>query len=198
MAPMVVPPTLIPDDSNATTVTSDNDVVHPPDPSDPSPKETLPSTPSSLPGPPVDAFHPPLVVFSTMSRDKVLHFVHDNGTSLPAIQPCDTPNNSNTKTHWSAEELHRTMGCRKFQNYKHILQVSRDGQWLDGGEFPPSLGSFATIPKAKHGQPLACTCYLYLDAVHMNIGCGDCLSVGGFVTLLFLLTGQPGTTGLLV
>jgi hypothetical protein len=27
-----------------------------------------------------------------------------------------------------AEELHRIMGCRKFRNYKHILNVSRDGE----------------------------------------------------------------------
>jgi hypothetical protein len=46
------------------------------------------------------------------------------------------------------------MGCRKFCNYKHILNVSRDDEWIDGGEFPPSLGSFATIPKAKQGKLL--------------------------------------------
>jgi hypothetical protein len=36
------------------------------------------------------------------------------------------------------EEIHRIMGCCKFWNYKHILQVSRDGEWVDGGEFPLS------------------------------------------------------------
>ena len=37
-------------------------------------------------------------------------------------------NDSDSKTHWSAEELHCIMGCRKFRNYKHILNVSRDGE----------------------------------------------------------------------
>ncbi len=45
------------------------------------------------------------------------------------------------------------MGCHKFLNYKHILQVSCDSKWVDGGEFPPSLGSFATIPKANCSGP---------------------------------------------
>ncbi len=72
------------------------------------------------------------------------------------------------------------MGCRKFRNYKHILQVSRDGKWMDRGEFPPSLGSYATIRKANSRGPLEHQKYKYLDAVHMDIALGDCLSVGGF------------------
>jgi hypothetical protein len=72
------------------------------------------------------------------------------------------------------------MGCHKFRNYKHLLQVSRDGEWIDGGEFPSSLGSFATIPKSKRGGTLDRTKYRYLDAVHMDIAFGDCVSVGGF------------------
>jgi hypothetical protein len=72
------------------------------------------------------------------------------------------------------------MGCRKFRNYKHLLQVSRDGQWVNGGELTPLLGSFDTIPKAKRIGPLDRTLYKYLDVVHMDIAFGDCLSVGGF------------------
>jgi hypothetical protein len=98
--------------------------------------------------------------------------------SLP--WPCDTANASDTKTHWSSEEIHRIMGCWKFRNYKHILHVSRDGEWVDDSEFPPSLGSFATIPKAKRGKLLGRSRYRYLDAVHMDIAFGDCLSIGGF------------------
>ena len=79
------------------------------------------------------------------------------------------------------------MGCRKFRNYKHLLQVSRDGEWVDGGEFPPSLGSFATIPKSHRGGPLDKCRYKYLDAVHMDIAFGDCLSVGGFRYALILV-----------
>ena len=79
------------------------------------------------------------------------------------------------------------MGCRKFRNYKHLIQVSRDGTWVDGGEFPPSLGSFATIPKSNKGKALDQTRYKYLDAVHVDIAFGDCLSVGGFRYALILV-----------
>jgi len=79
------------------------------------------------------------------------------------------------------------MGCRKFRNYKHILHVSRDGENFDGGKFPPSLGSFATIPKAKRGKQFDRFRYRYLDAVHMDIAFGDCLSVGGFRYALILV-----------
>jgi len=79
------------------------------------------------------------------------------------------------------------MGCRKVRNYKHLLQVSRDGEWVDGGEFPPSLGSFATIPKSHRGGPLDKHRYKYLDAVHMDLAFGDCLSVGGFRYALILV-----------
>ncbi len=129
-----------------------------------------PALPVNSPSP----FNPPStgVLLSTMSRHEVLCLIHHDSTSLPAVCPCDTANNSDTKTHWSAEELHCIMGCQKFRNYKQILQVSRDGEWVDGGEFPPSFGSFATIPKAKWGLPLDCTHYWYLDTVHMDIAFG--------------------------
>ncbi len=58
---------------------------------------------------------------------------------------------------------------------------------MDGGEFSPSLGSFATIPKANCSGPLDCTRYKYLDAVHIDIAFGDCLSIGGFWYALILV-----------
>jgi hypothetical protein len=79
------------------------------------------------------------------------------------------------------------MGCRKFRNYKHLLQVSRDGKWVDGGKFPSSLGSYTTIPKAKQGSLLNCTKYRYLDAVHIDIAFGNGVSVGGYCYALILV-----------
>ncbi len=58
---------------------------------------------------------------------------------------------------------------------------------MDGSEFPMSLGFYATIPKAKHGLPLDRTVYRYLDAVHMDIAFGDCVSVGGYRFALILV-----------
>ena len=118
-----------------------------------------------------------------MSSEDIRRLLHHPDTSFPDVRLCDTANASDNKTHWSSEEIHRIIGCRKFRNYKHILDISRGGEWIDGGKFPMSLGSFATIPKAKRGKPLDRTSYHFLDAVHMDIAFGDCVSVGGIAML---------------
>jgi hypothetical protein len=133
------------------------------------PASNVPSTTSDSPW-----------LLSTVSQDNVLWLIHHKGAVLPLVCPCDTANSSNKKAHWSAKELHRAMGCRKFKNYKHLLLVSHDAQWVDGGKFPSSLGSFATVPKGNKGYPIDRTLYLYLDVVHVNIAFGDCALVGGF------------------
>ncbi len=126
-------------------------------------------------------------LLSTMTPEDVARLVHHPGTSFLPVRPCNTANASNTKTHWTAEELHRIMGCRKFRNYKHLLQVSRDGEWIDGGKFPPSFGSYATTPKSHRGGAIDRTWYRFLDAMHMDIAFGDCVSVGGFCYALILV-----------
>jgi hypothetical protein len=79
------------------------------------------------------------------------------------------------------------MGCWKFRNYKHLLQVSHDCEWVNGGKFPSSLDSYATIPKVKRGGLLHCTKYHYLDAVHMDIAFGNCVSVNGYCYAFILI-----------
>ncbi len=73
-------------------------------------------------------------------------------TLLPLIRPCDTPNASKTKSHWTTEELHCITECQCFWNYKHLVSVTKDGKYIDTGEFPVSLGAYTTIPKAPHGK----------------------------------------------
>jgi hypothetical protein len=126
-------------------------------------------------------------LLSTMSSDKIIMHVHHKGTVFPLVCPCDTTNTPNPKTHWSAKGIQRAMGCRKFCNYKHLLQVSRDVDWVNGGEFPPLLGSYATTPKEHWGKALDQICYQYLDVVHIIFVFGDGLSVGGFKYALILV-----------
>jgi hypothetical protein len=137
-------------------------------------KPTL-ATPAKPPG-----------LLSTLPRNAIIKLVHCEGTNLPSVCPCNTANALDTKTNWTLEELHWAMGCRKFRNYK-LLQVSRDGKWMDGREFSASLGSYATIRKSNSGGPIDCPKYKQLDTVHMDIAFGDCLSVGGFRYALILV-----------
>ncbi len=154
--------------------------------SSPPPQDINAREPLSPPtGEPTDS--PTSRLLSTMTSKEITRLLHHPGTKFSSVRPCDTANSSDTKTHWSVEELHRIMGCRKFCNYKHLLQVSRNGKWVDGSEFLSSLGSYATIPKAKRGGTLDRMMYLYLDAVHMDIAFGDCVAVGGYCYALILI-----------
>ena len=115
-----------------------------------------------------------------MVREEILHLLHHPNTSPPAIRPCDRPNASDTKSHRSAEELHRITGCHRFRNYKHLISTTKDGSFIDNGEFPLSIGAFTTIPKAPRGKAIDRTTSKLLDIVHFDIAFGDCMSVGGF------------------
>ncbi len=116
----------------------------------------------------------------SLSHDDVVCLVHCPGSTPPPVRPCDCSNGSNTKTHWTLEDVHWALGCCRFWNYKHIIQTSLDGQWVDGGEFPMSLGSYATIPKVARGRPITREQSFFLDHVNVDIAFGDCDLVGWF------------------
>jgi hypothetical protein len=143
-------------------------------------------SPSELP-PDIPLPSSSLTLLSTLLRDDIARLVHREGSTFPPVRPCDRANGSDTKTHWTSEELHRALGCRRFRNYKHVLQTSLDGQWIDGGEFPLALGSYATIPKSNRGGEIDHSKSCFLDVVHIDIAFGDCVSVGGFRYALILV-----------
>jgi hypothetical protein len=101
-------------------------------------------------------------------------------TSLPPICPSDCPNGSNTKSTWTPEELHCITGCCCFCTYRHIIDASKDSHLINTGEFPISLGSYTTIPKAPRGKLIDRMLSYYMDIVHVDIAFGDCASVGGY------------------
>jgi hypothetical protein len=59
---------------------------------------------------------PTTTLLSALPHDKIMTHFHHPGSTLPAVRPCDTANASDTKTHWSGEEIHRIMGCRKLEH----------------------------------------------------------------------------------
>ena len=135
-------------------------------------------TPSSIAStPPKGKSTTPL---GCMEHDDIIAHLHHPDTTPPPVRPCDTPNPSDTKSTWTAEELHRITGCRRFRNYRHLIQSTKDGSFVDNGEFPASIGAYATIPKAARGKPIDRTPSKYLDIVHVDIAFGDCMSVGGY------------------
>jgi hypothetical protein len=140
----------------------------------------------------------PTAPLMCMEHDNIIAQLHHPDKTPPPVRPCDTPNPSDTKSKWTAEELHRITGCRQFRNYRHLIQSSKNGIFVDSGKFPASIGSYATISNAAHGKPIDCTPSKYLDIVHINIAFGDCLLIGGYKYALFLLIVLLGTIGALV
>ena len=76
---------------------------------------------------------------------------------------------------------------RHFENIKQLILTSRGGRLIDNGEYPMSLGGYATQRKPSRGSAIDCTDYKYLDAVHVDIAFGDCMCVLGYrYTLIFV------------
>ena len=139
---------------------------------------------SSLDSSPQDSGPVAPKLLSSLSPDKVVRLVHRPGSLLPPVCPCNRSNVLDSKTHWTSEELHCALGCRRFRNYKHFLQTSLDGKWINGGELPLLLGAYTTIPKAPHGSAINCEQSFFLNIVHVDIAFGDCVLVGGFQSSL--------------
>jgi hypothetical protein len=150
---------------------------------EPEPTSISPPQPSS--NSPLSSDSPTLL--SILSRADTTCLVHHERSSLPPICPCNQANGSDTKTHWTSKELQRALGCRRFRNYKHILQTSLNRKWIDGGEFLLALSSYATIPKANQGGTIDQAQSPFLDIVQINIAFGNCVSVGRFCYVLILV-----------
>jgi hypothetical protein len=70
-----------------------------------------------------------------MTQENIINKLHRPNSILPPIRPCDTSNPSKTKSHWTAEELYCITGCPCFRNYWHLVAASKDGTFIDTGEF---------------------------------------------------------------
>jgi hypothetical protein len=81
---------------------------------------------------------------------------------------------------WKPEELHCITSCCCFWNYNHIIKASQDSKLINNGEFPISLGSYTTIPKASRGKTIDCYHSQYLDIIHVKFAFGDCAYIGSF------------------
>ena len=114
-----------------------------------------------------------------MTRDEILARVHPPNAVLPDVRACDTANDGDRQRSWTPEQLHHITGCRTFKNYQRILQLTSNGRWIDAGESPLALGHYSTVRRSRRGRTIDRTKYRYLDRVHVDIGFGDTVAVGG-------------------
>eukprot|EP00804_Cyclotella_cryptica_P026709 CCRYP_007942-RA/>CCRYP_007942-RA protein AED:0.35 eAED:0.34 QI:0/0/0/0.66/0.5/0.33/3/0/1904 len=127
-----------------------------------------------------------LTTTSTPLPTRLLKSLHPDASKLPSIPPYATPSATESRTHFDSLKLHRIFGCRRFRNQEHITSASLNSKLVKTGEFPPTLGDFATITNPPRGKPLTKR-RQFLDKVHMDIVFGDCLSLGGYKYALLLV-----------
>jgi Reverse transcriptase (RNA-dependent DNA polymerase) len=114
-------------------------------------------------------------------------------TSTPADHPdtlpCDKPPSSSPMLQrFTDQQLHRYFG---FRNLKNWLDLESTGQntikVTKGNERPMEIGDVANIRYSRRNTTPVPRPAHYLETVHMDIGYGDCVSIGGFRYVLILI-----------
>ena len=57
------------------------------------------------------------------------------------------------------------------------MATSKDGTFIDVGEFPVSIGAYTTLPKTSSGQPINSTTAKFLDVVHLDIAASTVMDI---------------------
>ncbi|EJK48458.1 hypothetical protein THAOC_32741, partial [Thalassiosira oceanica] len=126
-----------------------------------------------------------------ITADLLLSFHADPTVPAPAVRPCDTPNDSDTKAVLTPDIIHRLTGGRRFRGqngYRNHATVLRDGtaSFTNGGEPLQTLGEVVNQVANKRGGSLPPTKH-YLEKVHMDIVFGDVISKLGYRYALLLV-----------
>jgi len=107
----------------------------------------------------------------------------------PEILPCDkVPSATLYRRHITIPQLHRYLGFCTLKNWKILSEVGQDTiDIINDGDIPLELGNVANIKISRRNKEPIPRPPNYLDVVHMDIGYGDCKSVGGSRYVLLLV-----------
>jgi hypothetical protein len=114
-----------------------------------------------------------------ISKSSLLAFLPFECKTPPPIRPCDTPNGSDTTRHFTADQIYKLFGDRRFRNYSNFCLTTKDSKFINGGDPVPALGEFTTIHKHKKGAALPRSTRA-LDKVHCDIVFGDGIARLGY------------------
>ena len=123
------------------------------------------------------SFTPP-----TLSTTQPEHILHDSILPTEYIANSSTP-----KTRWfNHHQLYQLLG------FEDLIEVGQKNITIaDTGKVPVDISKMARMPTKKwNTNPLEKTNTLG-SIVHMDIGYGDCVSVGAFGTPFYLWISQP-------
>jgi hypothetical protein len=107
----------------------------------------------------------------------------------PDSLPCDKPPSASPSVQrFSEQQLHRYFGFRNLKNWLDIETTGQDTvKVTKGNERPMELGDVANIRYSRCNTTPIPRPDEYLRTVHMDIGYGDCVSIGGFRYVLLLV-----------
>jgi hypothetical protein len=106
-------------------------------------------------------------------------------TTTPADRldalPCDKPPSASPNMqHFSEQQLHQYLGFRNLKNWLDLETVGKDTiKVTKGTDRPLELGNVANIRHSHQNTKPVPRPADYLRTVHMDIGYGDCVSIGG-------------------
>ena len=121
-----------------------------------------------------------------MSSEALLLFSIDPTAPALDVRPSDTPNKTNSLQDLTSDKIYHLFGNRRFRNYEHFGQTSKDAKFVRGREPCPTIGEFANIRKRRCGASLAPT-KRDLDKVHLDVVYGDAISKLGFRYAILLI-----------
>jgi len=158
-----------------------------PRPTSTPPAPTSRLKPSSYPNP-LDTSEAPTSTSTVrrITKSSLMAFLPLNCEAPPAIRPCDTPNGSDTARHFTADQIYKLFGNRRFRNYANICVVAKDSKFINSGDPTPSLGEYSTIAKRAKGSTLPRP-RRALERVHLDIVFGDGLGRMGYRYALLLV-----------
>jgi hypothetical protein len=107
----------------------------------------------------------------------------------PDSLPCDKPPSASPSIQrFNEQQLHRYFGFRHLKNWLDLENTGQETiKVIKGNERPMELGDVANIRYSRRNTTPIPRPAEYLRTVHMDIGYGDCVSIGGFRYVLLLV-----------
>ena len=78
-----------------------------------------------------------------ISMEELLLFLPDPRLPAPPVQPCDTPNGSDTATTITSDRIYKQMGSRCFRDYVRFGHALQKANFINSGVPLCSLGEYA-------------------------------------------------------
>jgi hypothetical protein len=85
---------------------------------------------------------------------RLLTQLHKNPHNLPEVPPAYTLGACEKRTQFDNLKLHKIFDCQKFRSQSHLVTASCNYSLINTGDFPDTLGDFATLTQPARRKPI--------------------------------------------